>query len=115
VTPLFRPSGLVSENELRSAVQSVEDEFPLEIERIRYTVHDDWSDDPAVFFRVLLKDNPDLMTFSGLDDPRFVAAFELSSRITSALRTAVEAFRLPSYFAFRWVSEQKEIDDPDWK
>jgi hypothetical protein len=114
VTPFFRPTDLVNENEFRSAVQSVEDDFSSEIEHIRYTVHDDWSDDPAIFFRVLLKDNPDLMTFSGLDDPRFMAAFELSGRITSALRTAIKAFRLPSYFAFRWVSEQKEINDPDW-
>ncbi len=115
MTPLFRPTDLVNDKELRSAVQSVEDKFPSIIEHIRYTVHDDWSDDPAIFFRVLLKDNPDLMTFSGLDDPRFRAAFELSDRITSEVRTAVEAFRLPSYITFRWVSEQKEIDDPDWK
>ena len=50
-----------TEDEFASAIRSVEQKFSDDVEHIRYTVRDDWSDDPAIFTRILLKDKPSLM------------------------------------------------------
>jgi hypothetical protein len=73
-------------------------------------VRDDWADEPALFFRVLLKDREDAP--SQLRHPDDVLA--LCSSIMTDIRTAVRAYRIQPYFAFKWVSEQEQRRDPEW-
>ena len=95
------------------AVTVVREKFPNDVERIAYSVREDWADDPALFFRVLLKDREGTLSQfrppSRLDD-----VLSLCSSIMIDLRSAVRAYRLQPYFAFRWVSEQERLRDPEW-
>ena len=106
---------LYSEEELASSVKSVEQMFPEDIEHIRYTVKEDWTDDPAIFFRILLKDKGDVIAQAARrHDDSFRAVFAFTKRIESELRAAVADLHLPVYFDFRLVSEQREIKEPAW-
>lgn len=111
----FKPVDLYSEEALASSVKSVEQMFPEDIEHIRYSVREDWTYDPAIFFRVLLKDRNDEMAKAARRrDDSFKPFFALMRRIESELRTAVDDLHLPLYFDFRLVSEQRDIKEPTW-
>jgi hypothetical protein len=114
--PVFAAVPQFTEDDLADAIHSVEKKFSDEIEHIRYNVGDDWSGDTAIFTRVLLRDQPGLMSKpASLDDERLQAAFAIADRISAELRVALEEFQLPIYFAFRWVSEQRQLKDPAWQ
>lgn len=88
---------------------------------IRYSLEDDWSGDPAVYFRVLLADDavPNWENWKGRKDWKTFAGplSELTKRIRARVLEEVEPYergRQP-YFRFRTVSEQAGIDDPTWK
>jgi hypothetical protein len=105
-----------TEPEIAAALRSVEEKFPDDIEHIRYTVGEDWSGDPAVFTRVLLKDKPELMRRpQSREDLRPGAGFALTSRIRSEVRVALEEFHLLVYFSFRWAEEQRQLKEADWE
>jgi hypothetical protein len=96
------------------AVAEIERHFPNDVERIRYTADEDWAHDPALFFRVLLKDRPgEVLDVSA--DPRSQAVFSLCDRIMSRIRAAVSDAHLQPYFRFRWASEQARRRDPEWE
>jgi hypothetical protein len=99
--------------QLEQAIKSVEAQFADKIERIRYSVGEDWADGPALFFRVLLKDSPDTQ-MAWHDELRRRQVLALSYLITDALRSEVHADDLQPYFAFRSVSEQEKLRDPKW-
>ena len=42
--------------QIEPAIGDVMNDFPGEIERIRYSIGNDWASEPALYFRVLLKD-----------------------------------------------------------
>jgi hypothetical protein len=100
--------------QLDAAVAEIEKRFPNDIEYIRYALDEDWAHDPALFFRVLLKDRPGV-TLDVFDDPRSQDIFSLCNRIMSSLRTAVNYTHLQPYFVFRWMSEQAKRRDPEWE
>jgi|ERR1035438_312116 hypothetical protein len=102
-----------NKQQLDSVVAEIEGQFPDDIDRIHYNVDEDWAHDPALFFRVLLRDKPGAV-LNVFDDPRSQAIFLLCNRIMSAIRTAVRDAQLQPYFAFRWVSEQAKRRDPEW-
>jgi hypothetical protein len=76
-------------------------------------VGEDWADDPALFFRVLLKDSSDTQMVLR-DEGAGRRVFDLSRLITDALTNEVHADDLQPYFAFRSVSEQEKLRDPKW-
>ncbi len=98
--------------QLERAVRSVEARFP-EIERIIYTVGEDWANYPAIFIRILLKDSPTTrgVPHDKLEVQRLGA---LASSIKEALRSDIHTDDLQPYFYFRSVSEQEELRDPKW-
>jgi hypothetical protein len=51
----YKPVELYNKEELASSVKSVEQMFPEDIEHIRYTVREDWTYDPSIFFRICSK------------------------------------------------------------
>ena len=96
-------------------MKSVEQMFPEDIEHIRYTVKEDWTGDPSIFFRILLKDKGDVIAQTARHrDDSFRAVFAFTKRIENELRAAVDDLHLPVYFDFRLVSEQREINEPAW-
>ena len=65
--------------EIERALRTVEARFPHEIEYIRYEVRPDWSADPAIYVRVLLKDSADTANIPDRDASRRV--HELAERV----------------------------------
>lgn len=92
----------------------IEKQFPSDIEYVRYALDEDWAHDPALFFRVLLKDRPGVI-LGVFDDPRSQAIFSLCNRIMSDIRTAVRHTHPQPYIVFRWASEQAKRHDPEWE
>lgn len=77
-----------------------------DVVRIRMSVARDWSDDPAIYFRVILSDEA-----ARLD--RLAGVFELvRKKLEDELRLA-ELDHI-SYFRFRSQSEQAELHDQAW-
>lgn len=91
---------------LAAGLLGVERQLRPEVVRIRYSFGDDWSGDPAIFFRVVLSDaasqRQDLAEFTG----------DIGSKIYESLRLA-ELDCIP-YFNFRTESEQLRLNDPEW-
>lgn len=92
---------------IAKAVAALEKRFAPEVVRVRYTVREDWTGDPSVYFRVLLTDkaaHPDRLG-------------DISSRLRRMLREEIRPERewdLNSYVSFRSVSEQEEMREPEW-
>lgn len=75
--------------------------------RIRFNIGRDWSDDPAIYFRVLLSDE--------------ASARDRLADVTGRASTAIfdelglgELDRIP-YFRFRNQSEQAALKDKEWE
>lgn len=94
--------------------QQIADSLPVvahslhpDVVRIRWSFGDDWSGDPAIFFRVVLSDaasqRDDLAELTG----------DISGRIFEELHLA-ELDHIP-YFNFRGESEQRRLKDAEWE
>jgi hypothetical protein len=91
---------------LASGLRLVERSLHPDVVRIRWSFGDDWSGDPAIFFRVVLSD-----AASRRDNPaRFTG--DIGNRIFEDLHLA-ELDYVP-YFNFRSESEQTRLKDPEW-
>ena len=51
------PKAFVQQNQLARAIAEVEVLLSPNVARIRYELGDDWTGDPAVFFRIILSDD----------------------------------------------------------
>ena len=97
------------------AVSAAQTKFSADIEYIRYSIRDDWAGEPALFFRVVLKDRSYPKPFVR-NDPRVTEILDLCNRIMSEIRSAISTLNveLQPDFSFRLVSEQRELRDEDW-
>lgn len=76
--------------------------------RIRYTLEDDWSGEPAVFFRIVLPD----------DACGHGRLYDVTSRISAEIVRRIEPLELWGvlpYFNYRSQSEQAQLKDPEWE
>ena len=75
--------------------------------RLRYTLGEDWSGDPAIFFRVLLSDRAS----------RRDQLYSVTSRVKDAIVQRLEPFEqwgvLP-YFSYRSQAEQSMLQEAPW-
>lgn len=101
------PRGFVQQGQLATAIANVERMLGPEVIHVRHTLGDDWSGEPAIFFRVLLSDaasRPDRL-------------HEVTSRIAAIISQQVDplnSWGLVPYFKFRSQSEQAIIQEPVW-
>ena len=91
--------------ELEEPVKRVEQEFSPDVVRIRYSIDDDWTGDPSIFFRILLSDSAS----------RPESLRSLVPRIDWRLREEVQPDELGihAYTSVRSATEQAELNDPD--
>lgn len=101
------PRASVREAEFASAVAEVERMLHPQVLRIRYTLGNDWTGEPAVFFRIVLADastTPDQL-------------WNVTNRASTLLVQRVEPLEqwgvLP-YFNFRSESEQAVLREEAW-
>jgi hypothetical protein len=103
---MFFHSAMTKQPQINAAIAEVVRELAPSVAHIRYDLGEDWSGDPAIFFRVLLSD--DAVTPQNLHD--------VASQVRERLDEKVD-FRgigLFSYFNFRSQSEQAKLLEPSW-
>ncbi len=101
------PRGMTQRNALDASIQEVIADLGPEVLRVRYTLDDDWSGDPAIFFRILLVDRA--MKKHNM--------FDVTQRIKRQIRDRLEPteqWGLLPYFSFRTKSEQDEMQEKVW-
>jgi len=100
------PSVFIRQGEVREALKRAEDALKPDVIRIRANLGSDWTDEPAIFFRVLLSD-----TASQPNNLQMVAQ-RAATRIIDEVKADDSGFH--AYFNFRSESEQAKLNDPDW-
>ena len=97
---------LVNDARIARQVAAVARKFARDVVRIRFHIGEDWTGDPSIFLRILLKDK------ATTDDRLGV----VTRRVEDALRDKLQPrdMGLIAYFDFRAESEQAELKDPDW-
>ncbi|MBM3737370.1 MAG: hypothetical protein FJW39_16435 [Acidobacteria bacterium] len=97
----------VDEKAVAATVAELERRFAPDVVRIRYTLKNDWSGDPAIYFRVLLTD----------DAAREERLYTVAGAIRKVIWWEVDTLKnwdVMSYISFRSVSEQKQMRDAEW-
>jgi len=95
------PSGLAA------TVDAIAKSLAPGVERIRYTLGEDWSGNPAIHFRVVLSD-------AASRHPVLPAT---TNRVRDQLRSKLDfdAMGLYDYYNFRGLSECERLRDKDWE
>lgn len=99
-------TGYVNRGAISSAVRDVERAFSPQVVRIVHSFGEDNTGYPAIYFRILVRD----------EDAPVAILFEHSQRLSLALMNGVRTYEngLNAYFNYRSVSEQEKLRDPDW-
>jgi|SRR5947209_7328371 len=104
LTTRLRPEQL---KEFEQNVQQTARKFPDDVVRIRHSFGEDWSGDPAIYFRIVLSD----------EASRRERLADTTRRIRSELTDDLlldESEYIP-YFDFRSRAEQDKLKDPEWE
>jgi len=101
------PKAFVKQREFASAVAEVERILGPDVIRIRHTLENDWSGEPAVFFRIILSDA------ASKRDRLLHATNHISNTIERQIEPLEQWGVLP-YFNFRSQSEQIQLNEPAW-
>ena len=101
------PSGLVNQKQLAAEIDRAKTKLGKEVVRVRYSLEEDSTGEPSIFFRIVLTD--EASKEDGLVD--------VTCRITSVLFDEIRPYEnwgLLPYFSFRSQSEQEHLNDPQW-
>ena len=102
---MFLPRGVIETEELGRRIDELA--LPDGVVKLRYTVGDDWSGDPAIFFWVTLSD----------EAARRPVLHRMSRRVQDLIAERIDPMRewgLIPYFSFRSESEQAMLKDRDF-
>lgn len=96
----------VDESQVEALVREAEKLLAPDVIRIRHSFGEDWSGDPAIYFRVVLRDEAAVRE----------KLLAITTKAKNTVRSQVNPDKLGvlSYFNFRTVSEQAQLQDPDW-
>ncbi len=102
------PAGFVNQAQLAQSVKAaIQSLNPQEVVHVAYSIGHDSTDDPALFFRIVLTD-------AASREDRLA---DVTGRVAAALFDSihpVEYWGLTPYFSFRSFSEQRKRNDPEW-
>jgi len=103
----LQPTWMVDQRPITEAIESVEHRLSPDVERIRFSLEDDWTGKPSIFFRVLLSDSA----------VRGTKLLDVTEAIRREILEAVQPYEqdLQPYFTFRTASEQRMLKDRDWE
>lgn len=101
------PRAQVQQTEFAAAVAEVERMLRPEVVRIRHSFADDWSGEPAVFFRITLSDA------ASKRDQLAKVANHISATIEQQVEPLEQWGVLP-YFNFRSQAEQAVLQNEAW-
>ena len=100
------PMRAAKEKKIAAAVKRAERKLKPDVVRIRYNLGFDHAGDPSVFFRIVLSD----------DASRLELLREMRHKVESTLRNGFDEDELGllTYFNYRSLSEQSEMNEPAW-
>ena len=91
---------------IESGIQRATQALAPDVVRIRYSLEEDWTGDPSVFFRIVISDEA--------VQARRLA--DTAERIMEGIREEVrpDELGIHAYFNFRSFSEESNDPDPAW-
>jgi hypothetical protein len=98
--------GFVKQEELAKAIDEIRPELDPDIVQLTYALGEDWSGDPAIFFRIVLADPAGQRLAKG-------GTLQFKLPIIYKLKLLEEWGLLP-YFAFRTESENERSANKGW-
>ena len=97
---------LVAAKAIQECVEEIARELSPDVVSIRSSPGLDWSEHPALYFRVILSDS------ASRGDKLAQVTVDVARRVSDELGLA-SSERIP-YFRFRSQSEQAQLNDPAW-
>jgi hypothetical protein len=105
---MYAPTGFVNQAQLAQDIQAaIQTLDPQEVVRVAYSIGYDSTDDPAIFFRIVLTDSAS----------REEVLSDVTRRVESTLFKSIrptQGWGLTPYSSFRSYSEQSVRNDPEW-
>jgi len=102
------PAGFIHQAQLSEAINDAARKLrPDEVSHVAYSIGTDSSDDPALFFRIVLTDAASREDRLG----------DVTGRVADSLFNSLRPFEnwgLTPYFSFRSLSEHRQRSDPEW-
>lgn len=102
---MYAPTAVTQQARIQAAIDEVERSLAPHVVRIRYEIGRDWSDQWAIFFRIVLT-----------DDAARHHLHDLRGKVVSGLARHLDfaALGVDPYHNFRSVSEQAALREPAW-
>jgi hypothetical protein len=101
------PPGLVYQRQLHADIKNAIAKLGPEAVHVSYSVEEDSTGDPSLFFRVVLTDE-------AAQEQNLLNATQSVSKVISSEVHPLENWGLFPYFNFRSYSEWKRANDPEW-
>ena len=101
------PSGLVNQAQLAEQVERVKNKMGRDVAWIRHSIGEDTGGDPAIHFRIVLKDP------AAREDTLANVTEHISTLLIQEIRP-YENWGLIPYFNFRSESEMAKLSEPEW-
>ena len=101
-----RPRIYIGPEQIEPGVRIAVEALAPDVVRVRFSLDEDWTGDPSVFFRIVLSDEAVKEAVRG----------KTIRRIRDKIRNEVrpDELGLNAYFNFRSFSEEEEEPDPEW-
>jgi hypothetical protein len=101
------PAGVVNQAELDKEIRRIFRKLGKDVVHATYRLGTDSTDDPAIFFRIVITDA------ASRENQLGEVVRQISNLLNHELRS-YERWGLQSYFSLRSKSEQAQLKDPDW-
>ena len=104
---MYIPRGVAQPEQLAVEIAEIERMLGTDVIRLRYVVRPNWSEEPAIYFKVILSDQA-----SGRD-----RLHEVTSRVESLIQERLDprnSWGLIAYYNFRSQAEQEMLQEPAW-
>jgi hypothetical protein len=101
---LMSPS-IAKQREIDARIRGLAKRLSPDVVDIKYTISQDWSGDPGIFFRVLIS-----------DDAGSKRLYEVSAKVERKVSEILDRLDVRDfpYFDYRSVSEQAALRDEAW-
>jgi hypothetical protein len=101
------PAGFVHQTQLATQIAKAIRKLGKDVVRVNYSFGTDSTDEPSIFFRIVLTD-------AASREDKLVSVTNRIRTILSDETRLYEDWGLLSYFSFRSKSEQAQQNDPEW-
>jgi hypothetical protein len=105
---VYLQTGFINQTEVANAVDQFIRTLGPEVVRVRYNIGEDWTGDPALYFRVVLSDSV------AVDRKTFIDAAERVREAFFEQLQPLENWGLFPHVNFRSNAENAQVTDPKW-